>query len=146
MTRMTIGELGKKTGLTAKTIRYYESIGLAETPERTENGYRTYPESRVEELRLIKNARELGLPIAQIKKLMVGCENGDCSHSGGYIERELSEYLSELNAKIAQLSQLKIQMQKLKKTVQLCAGQHESKYCCNVLGQIAQQMKGGEDI
>lgn len=146
MTRMTIGELGKKTGLTAKTIRYYESMGLVEKPERAENGYRTYPESCVEELRLIKNARDLGLPIAQIKKLMVGCENGDCSHSGGYIEREISEYLRELNAKITQLSKLKIQMQKLKKTVQLCAGQHESKYCCNVLGQIAQQMKGGEGV
>lgn len=146
MKNLTIGELSKQTELSTKTIRYYESIGLVGKPKRAENGYRMYPVSRIQELILIKNARDLGLPIAQIKKLMVGCENGDCSHSGGYIEREISEYLSELNAKISQLSQLKIQMQKLKKTVQLCGGDHESKYCCNVLGQIAQQMKGGEGV
>jgi len=146
MSFLTIGELGKRTGLTTKTIRYYESIGVVDKPERAENGYRMYPESRIEELVLIKNARDLGLPIAQIKKLMVGCENGDCSHSGEYIEREISDYLDELNAKIAQLSHLKRQMQKLKATVVECEGEHESQYCCNVLGQIAQQTKGGETI
>lgn len=144
MKSFTIGELSKRTEVSTKTIRYYESIGLVDKPERAENGYRMYPESRVEELVLIKNARDLGLPIAQIKKLMVGCENGDCSHSKDYIEREISEYLDELNAKIAQLSHLKTQMQNLKSTAVECEGEHGGKYCCNVLGQIAQQTKGGE--
>lgn len=137
-TNLTIGELSKRTGLPTKTIRFYESIGLIAKPERAENGYRTYPESRIEELVLLKNARDLGLPIPRIKKLMVGCEDGDCSHSQEDIDREIDEYLAELSAKIAELSHLKVQMQTLRKTVDECKGDHNGNYCCNVLGQIAE--------
>lgn len=144
-TNLTIGELGKRTGLPTKTIRFYESIGLIAKPARADNGYRTYPESRIQELILIKNARDLGLPIPRIKKLMVGCEDGDCSHSQEDIDREIDEYLAELSAKIAELSHLKVQMQTLRKTLRDCEGDHESDYCCNVLGQIAQLPKGGEE-
>lgn len=144
-TTLTIGELSKRTGFPTKTIRFYESIGLIAKPERAENGYRTYPESRIQELVLIKNARDLGLPIPRIKRLMVGCENGDCSHSQEYVDREISEYITELSAKIDELSQLKHQMQALRKTLKHCEGDHESDYCCNVLGQIARLNKGGEE-
>ena len=141
---LTIGELSKQTGLPTKTIRFYESIGLIAKPTRAENGYRTYPESRIQELVLIKNARDLGLPIPRIKKLMVGCEDGDCIHSRGDIDQEIAEYIDELNTKIKELSHLKMQMQTLRKTLLTCEGDHESDYCCNVLGQIAQLPKGGE--
>lgn len=143
--QLTIGELAKETGVPTKTIRFYESIGLIEEPERQENGYRVYPESRIEELTIIKNVRDLGLPIPQIKKLMRGCENGDCSHSGEYIDKEIAEYMGVLNTKINQLTHLKAQLQKLRKTVDACNGDHGGKYCCNVLGQIAELEKGGEE-
>lgn len=142
--QLKIGELAKATGVPTKTIRFYESIGLLENPVRSENKYRSYPYSRVEELTIIKNVRELGLPIPQIKRLMQGCENGDCSHSGEYIEAEIKEYTEVLTTKIAQLSHLKTQLQKLRTTITECSGEHEGKYCCNVLGQISQIEKGGE--
>lgn len=142
---LTIGELSKQTGLPTKTIRFYESIGLIGKPERATNGYRTYPKSRIQELVLIKNARDLGLPIPRIKKLMVGCEGGNCCHSQEYIDREIKEYVGELSAKITELSHLKNQMQTLRKTLNNCEGDHGSDYCCNVLGQIARLPKGGEE-
>lgn len=142
--QLTIGELAKETGVPTKTIRFYESIGLIAQPERLENGYRAYPESRVEELTIIKNVRDLGLPIPQIKKLMQGCPDGDCSHSGEYIDKEIAEYTEVLNSKISQLSHLKTQLQKLRKNVAQCEGEHCGTYCCNVLGQIAELSKGGE--
>lgn len=144
-TNLTIGEISKRTGLPTKTIRFYESIGLIARPERADNGYRTYPESRIQELVLIKNARDLGLPIPRIKKLMSGCESGDCSHSKEYIDREIAEYVGELNAKIQELSRFKTQMQTLRKTLNECEGDQGGEYCCNVLGQIAQLPKGGEE-
>ena len=143
--QLTIGELAKETGVPTKTIRFYESIGLIEEPERQENGYRVYPESRIEELTIIKNVRDLGLPIPQIKKLMRGCENGDCSHSGEYIDKEIAEYMGVLNTKINQLTHLKAQLQKLRKNVAQCEGETCGTYCCNVLGQIAELEKGGEE-
>jgi MerR family copper efflux transcriptional regulator len=144
--QLRIGELSRATGVPTKTIRFYESIGLLEKPERMENGYRYYPESRVEELTIIKNVRDLGLPIPQIKRLMRGCEDGDCSHSSEYIDKEIREYSEVLGTKISQLSHLKSQLQNLRKTITLCSGDHDSNYCCNVLGQIAQLEKGGEKI
>lgn len=144
-TQLTIGELARQTGVPTKTIRFYESIGLIAKPERLENGYRAYPESRVEELTIIKNVRDLGLPIPQIKKLMTGCPDGDCSHSGEYIDKEIVEYTEVLSTKITQLTHLKTQLQKLRKTVDACSGDHEGNYCCNVLGQIAELSKGGEE-
>lgn len=144
-TQLTIGELAKQTAVPTKTIRFYESIGLIANPERRENGYRAYPISRVEELIIIKNVRDLGLPIPQIKKLMVGCPDGDCSHSGEYIDKEIAEYTEVLNTKIHQLTHLKTQLQKLRKSVDVCSGDHDGKYCCNVLGQIAELSKGGEE-
>jgi MerR family copper efflux transcriptional regulator len=143
--QLTIGQLAKQTGVSTKTIRFYESIGLIAEPERLENGYRAYPLSRVEELTIIKNVRDLGLPIPQIKKLMLGCPDGDCSHSGEYIDKEIAEYTDVLSTKINQLTHLKTQLQKLRKSVDACSGDHEGTYCCNVLGQIAELSKGGEE-
>jgi MerR family copper efflux transcriptional regulator len=142
--RMTIGELSKTTGLTTKTIRFYESIGLIDKAERGENGYRVYTDNQIETLALIKNARDLGLPIPQIKKLMVGCQDGDCSHSQEYIDKEIADYLGVLEVKMKEMTHLRDQLQKLRKTLAICKGDHDSKYCCNVLGQIAQPKKGGE--
>jgi MerR family transcriptional regulator, copper efflux regulator len=144
MTVLTIGELAKETGVPTKTIRFYESIGLIGKPERLDNGYRVYPHSRIEELTLIKSVRELGLPIPQIKKLMLGCENGDCSHSQEYIDKEIADYVEVLTKKIAEMSNLKKQLLTLKHTLDICGGDHDTPYCCNVLGQIVSQSKGGE--
>ncbi|MGL5304470.1 MAG: MerR family DNA-binding transcriptional regulator, partial [Aeromonas sp.] len=54
---MNISKVASATGLTAKTIRYYESIGLIGAPIRRENGYRSYTEGALRELRFIKRAR-----------------------------------------------------------------------------------------
>ncbi len=143
-TTLTIGQLSKESGLPAKTIRFYEEIGLIAKPGRAENGYRTYPASRIEELILIKSARELGLPIPRIKKLMVGCPDGDCSHSGEYIDREIGEYISDLDTQIQELSHIRTRLLSLRKNFLDCTGNHDGTYCCNVLGQIAQLSKGGE--
>ncbi len=141
---LTIGELSKEVGLPTKTIRFYESVGLIDKTNRGENGYRQYSMEQVESLKLIKNARELGLPIPQIKKLMIGCENGDCSHSQQYIDKEIGEYLGVLTEKIEKMTLLKSKLQQLQKVVDTCSDETGGKYCCNVLGQIAQLPEGGE--
>jgi DNA-binding transcriptional MerR regulator len=141
--QLTIGQLSTQSGVPTKTIRFYEEIGLIAPAERTENKYRTYPLSSVEELSLIKNARDLGLPIPEIKKLMLGCIDGDCEHSQQYVNKEVGDYIGVLEAKIRQLTHLKSQLQLLRKqwvTNPLSSGP----YCCNVLGQIAHLPKGGE--
>ncbi len=143
---MNIGALSKKVGLTAKTIRFYEEIGLISPPEREDNGYRIYKEPVIYELKIIKNARELGLPIREIEKLMTGCKNGNCAHSKEYLIKEIGDYLKILEDKEKQMSELKTRLTSLKKTIlENDAAGKNHKYCCNILGQITEMDKGGDE-
>lgn len=60
----TIGQLAEQTGVSAKTIRYYESIGLLPQPSRGENSYRRYGVADVNRLCLLRRIRLLGLPLS----------------------------------------------------------------------------------
>lgn len=141
---MNIGELSKKVGLPTKTIRYYEEIGLISETDREENGYRDYSVESVDELRIIKYARELGLPIEKIKKLMLGCKDGDCAHSKEYLLAEIDEYLEILKQREIQMFELKAKLGVLKKNLKENKNKN-TKYCCNILGQLTEVEGGGDD-
>ena len=68
-----IGEAAARSGVSAKMIRHYEAIGLLPAATRTESGYRVYRPEDVHALRFIRNARDLGFPLA---------ESRNCSASG----------------------------------------------------------------
>ena len=63
---MFIQELAQQTGVTPKTIRYYEAIGLLPPPERAENNYRIYSQETVDRLRFIAAVRTLDFSLADI--------------------------------------------------------------------------------
>lgn len=67
---MVIGELAQKTGVPAKTIRYYESIGLLPRPKRAANNYRQYLPPDVERLSFIASARSLGISLGDISEIL----------------------------------------------------------------------------
>jgi DNA-binding transcriptional MerR regulator len=67
---MFIQELSRLTGVTAKAIRYYESIGLMPPPQRADNNYRVYTSAAVERLRFIVAARALDFSLAEIGELL----------------------------------------------------------------------------
>lgn len=140
MTNYTIGQIAKIVEIPAKTIRFYEESGVLKAPERSENGYRVYTDELVEELKLLKYTRDLGLPLFEIKKLMRGCEGDHCEHPHEYIESLISKYISNLSAKMREMETLKIRLKEFKKQVEGgCEG--NDLYCCNILHQIT---KGGE--
>ena len=67
---LTIGQVAKASGVAAKTIRYYEQIGVLPTPGRAASGYRLYDQPGVERLRFVRRARSLGLPLQEVRALM----------------------------------------------------------------------------
>jgi Cu(I)-responsive transcriptional regulator len=66
---MNIGEAASATGVSAKMIRHYEEMGLMQA-RRSDNGYRTYAKDDLAVLNFIRNARELGFPLAEIGTLL----------------------------------------------------------------------------
>jgi DNA-binding transcriptional MerR regulator len=107
MKKYTIGQVAKITGLPAKTLRFYEEKGVIKNAYREENGYRYYDDENIEDIKLIKYARDLGLPLSEIMKLMIGCKNGDCEHTKAEVQKDIEGYLEMLSERIRQMQNLK---------------------------------------
>lgn len=90
---MKIGELAERQHVSAKTIRYYESIGLLRDPERTSSGYRNYDETAAERLQFIRDAQSSGLTLAEIASVLELKEagQGSCAHTAALLDRHLDE-------------------------------------------------------
>ena len=90
---MRIGALADRAGLTTKTIRYYESIGLLDDPERTPSGYRDYSEAAVERLRFIRDAQASGLSLCEVQSILelkdVGARS--CDHTIALLQRHVAD-------------------------------------------------------
>lgn len=90
---MKIGELASKTGVTTKTIRFYELHGLLEVPRRTESGYRIYSQDDVGRLEFIKKAKHIGLSLEEIKDILAVHKHGQrpCVHVLALLDRKLEQ-------------------------------------------------------
>ncbi len=69
-TTYQIGELAARSGITPDALRYYERLGLLQTPQRTRGGFRVYPPEILERLRFIKQAQSVGLTLHEIRELV----------------------------------------------------------------------------
>ena len=74
---MKIHEFSQQTGLSAKTIRYYESIGILRSPQRAPNGYREYVNLDMERARFVAGARSLELSLDEISELLAMQDQGE---------------------------------------------------------------------
>ena len=122
---MRIGELAKKTGITAETIRYYEAEGLLTAPPRSTNGYRCYDETHLERLRLIRGCRLLDMNQQEIRAIM----NAMVQHPDNCrpINNVFDEHIHHVDQRIAELHNLKRQLVNLR---QRCRHpQHEAENC-----------------
>jgi DNA-binding transcriptional MerR regulator len=107
---MKIGELGGRCGVSAKTIRYYESIGLLDEPQRTATGYREYDDFAVERLRFIRDAQSTGLSLAEIASVLELKSAGErsCAHTMALIDAHLASIDSQLEQLIAARAELSV--------------------------------------
>lgn len=102
---MKIGELSERTGASARSIRYYESLGLLRA-ERLSNGYREFSDASVKTVEMIKWLLDLGFPTELIDRVLpctgeAGPVEGDC----GAIARRVTEIRDEMDAKAARLAE-----------------------------------------
>ncbi|MFG0832768.1 Cu(I)-responsive transcriptional regulator [Aeromonas bivalvium] len=95
---MNISKAAQATGLSAKTIRYYESIGLITAPLRSDNGYRSYGEETVRELHFVKRARETGFNLEECQELLALYR--DKHRSSAQVKKLAQEKIVDLKARI----------------------------------------------
>ena len=108
---MNIGEAARASGVSAKTIRYYEAARLIITAERSVGGYRVYTQADVYVLRFIKRARDLGFSIDRIRRLLDLWQ--DKSRASRDVKRLALDHIAEITAKIAAMSTVRDAVQEL---------------------------------
>ncbi|WP_017523493.1 Cu(I)-responsive transcriptional regulator [Pusillimonas noertemannii] len=108
---MNIGQAAAASGVTAKMIRYYESVGLLPAAVRSAAGYRQYGEVDVQTLRFIRRARDLGFSLDRIR-MLVGLWK-DKSRKSQDVKRLAGQYIGELDQDIAKLQSIRDQLRVL---------------------------------
>ncbi|MGQ0590247.1 MAG: Cu(I)-responsive transcriptional regulator [Sphingosinicella sp.] len=97
---MNIGQASARSGLPAKTIRYYEQIGLV-TPPRRDNDYRDYGDKEMHELKFVASARALGFTIEQCRHLLALYR--DRNRASADVRAAARSHIAEIRAKIREL-------------------------------------------
>lgn len=108
---VNIGDAAKATGVSAKMIRHYESIGLVPSAGRTHSGYRTYSASDLHRLRFVRRARNLGFSIKEIETLLALWS--DRRRSSAKVKALTEKHIAELEARIAEMQAMKQALQQL---------------------------------
>ena len=126
---MNIGDAAALSGLPAKTIRYYEEIGLVR-PDRGENGYRDFRDPDLHKLSFLARARSLGFSIEDCRALLALYE--DRQRTSADVKRVAEEHLAKVERKLAELESMR---QTLQRVVDLCHGDHRPE--CPIIDDLA---------
>ncbi|MWB76639.1 MerR family DNA-binding protein [Pseudooceanicola sp. 216_PA32_1] len=107
---MNIGHAARATGLSVKTIRYYEDIGLVDA-DRAENGYRDFGERQITQLRMLAQARHLGFGLEECRQLLD--LNADPGRASRDVQALAIRNLDAVRSKIRQLQTLEAELETL---------------------------------
>ena len=127
---LTIGQASTRSGVSAKMIRHYESLGLLPVVQRTDAGYRQYGEREVHTLRFIHRARTLGFSMAEIAELLKLWQNQ--RRASADVKRIAMAHVADLEQRIAEMQSMK---QTLTHLAHCCQG--NSRPDCPILTELA---------
>lgn len=138
---MRVGEFAAQAGLGAKTVRFYEQLGLIHPDGRTPAGYRIYLPDQVERLRFIRAARMLGLSLREVAEMLDVWDRG--RRPCGDVMRHIARKIQEVDRQIESLHRLKRQLQELYATAQAFppsaqqASDRQARCICGVMADMA---------
>lgn len=131
---MKIGALAKKTGVPAKTIRYYESVGLIQPADRHENGYRSYSGRDVDILHFIQRSRSLGFSVKKVRELLALWY--DRNRTSASVKALAMSHVDDIETQISELQKLRATLVDL---TERCHG--DDRPDCPILENLATQKK-----
>lgn len=133
---MNVGAAASRSGLPAKTIRYYEEIGLIR-PERAGNGYRDYSGDDIHRLAFLKRARNLGFSIDDCRQLMALYQ--DRARASQDVREIAAAHVVAIEEKVRELQSMRATLQKL---VHACRG--DDRPDCPILEEMAGEAPAGQ--
>lgn len=128
--RLSIGEAARRSGVSIKMVRHYESLGLLPAVTRTNAGYRQYGEREVHTLRFIRRARDLGFSMAEIGELLALWQ--DRSRASASVKRIALAHIADLDRRMAEMSAMKRSLARL---ADCCQG--DQRPDCPILDELA---------
>lgn len=126
---MNISQAAKASGISAKMIRYYESIGLIPTVIRNAAGYRQYADAEVQILRFIRRSRDLGFSLDRIRDLIALWQ--DSTRKSADVKLLAQQYIEEIDQDIAKRQSIRNQLEEL---VKCCHGDNRPE--CPILNDL----------
>jgi MerR family transcriptional regulator, copper efflux regulator len=133
---MNIGEVAARAGVPAKTIRYYEEVGLIRPAERTSNGYRAYSSSDLHILRFVQRARSLGFTMRECKQLLALWS--DPQRASADVKALAEVRIAHIDRKMAELAAMRSALIVLADS---CQG--DARPDCPILEDLADRSDGG---
>jgi Cu(I)-responsive transcriptional regulator len=125
-----IGQAASQSGVSAKMIRHYESLGLLPAVPRTDAGYRQYGDKQVHTLRFIRRARTLGFSMAEIAELLKLWQNQQ--RASADVKRIAQAHVADLERRIAEMQAMRRTLAQL---ANCCQGNHRPD--CPILAELA---------
>jgi DNA-binding transcriptional MerR regulator len=109
---MRIGELARRSGVTTKTLRFYEYAGVLAQPARGPSGYRDYDDGALTRLRFVRAAQSAGLTLTEVRDIIAIRENNGppCTHVVGLLDR----HLDDLETRIRELTTMRKEVRRLR--------------------------------
>jgi len=122
----SISQVRELTGLSARTLRYYEELGLLPGVRRRAGGRRVYGADEIERLRFIQRLKAMGLSLAQVKELNAVYAIAGSTHDMlGRLDDVLSRRLADLELRIGELSSLRDEIRRYRSRVRQRIGGQE---------------------
>ena len=131
METMNIGQAAERSGVSAKMVRHYESLGLLARIGRTESGYRQYADKEVHTLRFIRRARDLGFSMAEIAQLLKLWQNR--RRASADVKRIALEHVADLGRRMEEMAAMKRTLERL---AECCRG--DQRPDCPILDELAE--------
>jgi MerR family copper efflux transcriptional regulator len=134
-----IGEAAARSGVSAKMVRHYESLGLLPTVARTDSGYRQYGESEVHTLRFIRRGRDLGFSMAEIAELLKLYQNR--RRASGDVKRIALAHVADLERRMNEMAEMQRTLEHL---AHCCHG--DERPDCPILDELGQRGMAGTAV
>lgn len=128
---LSISKAAQETGLSIKSIRHYETIGLISAPPREENDYRFYPDAILKQLHFIQKSKQAGFNLKECKALLALCADED--RNSADVKKIALEKINEIEQRIKQQQAI---VNQLKAITEQCAGNQQSK--CSIIDAFTQ--------